>query len=137
MGERDDAPVASAHARRLASVAADLLESAEPLLVQDLLSAAARRFPGQRRDRLERLLEEAVQGGLLHRVGDALTLPALTLPAVPGGAAGTPSGSTAEAAESLGRRAEALDLFAAAQALYRKRGNDAKYEEIRARRAKL
>ena len=100
MGERHDAPVASAHARRLASVAANLLASAEPLLVQDLLSAAARRFPGQRRDRLERLLDEAVQGGLLHRVGDALTLPALTLPAVPGGAAGTPSSSMAEAAES-------------------------------------
>lgn len=67
MGGGAQPPSASPHAERLAKLAGELLAHASTVGSDELLSAATRRFPGQRRDRLATLLEEAVKAGLLRR----------------------------------------------------------------------
>lgn len=58
---------ASPHARRLATHALEYLRDHPAVSVDELLTAVMRRFPGQRRERLVALLDEAVAAGFLHR----------------------------------------------------------------------
>ncbi|MGW5049794.1 DEAD/DEAH box helicase [Actinokineospora sp. NPDC004072] len=58
---------ASPHAHRLAALALEHLRDRLSVDVDELLTAVMRRFPGQRRERLATLLNEAVAAGLLHR----------------------------------------------------------------------
>jgi Rad3-related DNA helicase/DNA polymerase III epsilon subunit-like protein len=58
---------ASPHAQRLATYALAHLRDHPAVNVDELLTAVMRRFPGQRRERLAALLNEAVAAGLLHR----------------------------------------------------------------------
>ncbi|PPK67027.1 DEAD/DEAH box helicase [Actinokineospora auranticolor] len=57
---------ASPHAQRLATHALAYLRDHPEVSVDELLTAVMRRFPGQRRERLAGLLDEAVAAGLLH-----------------------------------------------------------------------
>lgn len=57
----------SAGARKIAKIAVDLLDERGTLTVEDLLDTATRRFPGQRRERLATLVDDAIRVQLLHR----------------------------------------------------------------------
>jgi superfamily II DNA helicase RecQ/Rad3-related DNA helicase/DNA polymerase III epsilon subunit-like protein len=63
----DGGSAASSQAQRLARLTAELLAEQPTLTADALLTAAGRRYPGQRRVRLAALLEEAVAAGLLRR----------------------------------------------------------------------